>query len=109
MAAPAAIRRVVEAMRAHPGRPFTVADLAAIAGVSIRSLQESFRRYVGMPPMTYLRHLRLARVHEHLHQADPALHTVTEIAYRYGFTHMSRFAAEYRTRYGIPPRETLRS
>jgi AraC-like DNA-binding protein len=35
-----------------PGKPFTVADLAAIAGVSIRCLQESFRRYVGTPPMT---------------------------------------------------------
>jgi AraC-like DNA-binding protein len=107
-AAPRAIRRVVEAMRAQPGRPFTVAELAAIAGVSIRSLQESFRRHAGMPPMTYLRHLRLARVHEHLSQADPALHTVTGIAYRYGFTHMGRFAAEYRSRYGIAPRETLR-
>lgn len=107
-AAPGAIRRVVEAMRAHPGKPFTVADLAAIAGVSVRSLQESFRRYVGMPPMTYLRHLRLARVHENLRQADPALQTVTDIAYRYGFTHMGRFAAQYRARYGVPPRETLR-
>jgi AraC-like DNA-binding protein len=107
-AAPGAIRRVVEAMRAQPGRPFTVAELAAIAGVSTRSLQESFRRYIGMPPMTYLRHLRLTRVHEHLGQADPALHTVTGIAYRYGFTHMGRFAAEYRARYGIRPRETLR-
>jgi AraC-like DNA-binding protein len=107
-AAPGAIRRVVEAMRAHPDNPFTVADLAAIAGVSTRSLQDSFRRYIGMPPMTYLRHLRLACVHEHLRQADRSLHTVTEIAYRYGFTHMGRFAAAYRARYGIPPRETLR-
>jgi AraC-like DNA-binding protein len=107
-AAPGAIRRTVEAMRAHPGKPFTVADLAAIAGVSIRSLQESFRRYVGMPPMTYLRHLRLAGVHEHLRHSDPALHTVTEIAYHHGFTHMGRFAAEYRARYGVTPSETLR-
>ena len=108
-AAPGVVRRVVEAMRAHPDKPFTVADLAAVAGVSIRCLQESFRRYIGMPPMTYLRQLRLARVHEHLCQADPALHTVTEIAYRYGFTHMGRFAAQYRTRYGVPPHQTLRS
>jgi AraC-like DNA-binding protein len=85
-----------------------VAGLAAIAAVSIRSLQEGFRRYFGTPPMTYLRHLRLARVHENLRHADPALHTVTEIAYHYGFTHMSRFAAEYRARYGVSPRETLR-
>jgi AraC-like DNA-binding protein len=108
-AAPGAILRVVEAMRADPGKPFTVAGLAAIAGVSTRSLQQSFQRYLGMPPMTYLRQLRLAGVHEHLRQADPGLHTVTEIAYRHGFTHMGRFAAEYRARYGVPPRETLRA
>jgi transcriptional regulator GlxA family with amidase domain len=58
--------------------------------------------------MTYLRHLRLARVHDHLRDADPALDTVTQAAYRYGFTHMGRFAAAYRTRYGVAPRETLR-
>jgi AraC-like DNA-binding protein len=107
-AGPGAIRRVVEAMRADPGEPFTVAGLAAIAGISIRSLQENFRRYYGTPPMSYLRHLRLDRVHEQLCHADPALHTVTEIAYRYGFTHMSRFAADYRARFGVPPRATLR-
>jgi transcriptional regulator GlxA family with amidase domain len=88
--------------------PFTVADLAAVAGVSVRSLQESFRRYVGMPPMTYLRHLRLAHAHEQLRQADPALHSVTDIAHRAGFTHMGRFAADYRARYEVSPRETLR-
>jgi AraC-like DNA-binding protein len=108
LAAPGAIRRVVEAMRAQPGKPFTAADLAAIAGVSVRSLQQSFQRYVGMPPMTYLRQLRLARVHDDLRQGDPAIHNVTGIAYRYGFTHMSRFAAEYRARYGVSPRDTLR-
>ncbi|MEV6492573.1 AraC family transcriptional regulator [Actinoplanes sp. NPDC051633] len=107
-AAPGAIRRVVEAMRADPGKPFTVADLAGVAGVSVRSLQDGLRRYVGTAPMTYLRHVRLARVHEHLRQADPTVHTVTEIAYRYGFTHMGRFAGEYRARYGTSPRETLR-
>jgi AraC-like DNA-binding protein len=107
-AAPAAVRRVVDAMRAFPGKPYTVAELAAVAGVSVRSLQESFRRYVGMPPMTYLRQVRLACVHESLGQADPALHTVTGIAYRYGFAHLGRFAAEYRIRYGVPPHETLR-
>jgi hypothetical protein len=40
-AAPRSIRRVVEAMQAHPDKPFTVADLAAIADLSVRSLQES--------------------------------------------------------------------
>ncbi|WP_229072710.1 AraC family transcriptional regulator [Actinoplanes sp. DH11] len=108
LAAPGAIRRVVEAMRAQPGRPFTVADLADIAGVGVRSLQQSFQRYVGMPPMTYLRQLRLGLVHEELRQAHPGT-TVAQVAYRYGFTHPSRFAAAYRERYGISPSDTLRT
>jgi AraC-like DNA-binding protein len=108
LAAPRAIRRVVEAMRAQPGKPFTAAGLATIAGVSVRSLQQSFQRYFGMSPMTYLRQVRLACVHEDLRQGDPALHSVTGIAYRYGFTHMGRFAAEYRAQFGISPSETLR-
>jgi AraC-like DNA-binding protein len=108
LAAPGAIRRVVEAMRAQPGRPFTVADLAAIAGVGVRSLQQSFQRYVGMPPMTYLRQLRLGLVHEELRLARPGT-TVAQVAYRYGFTHPSRFAAAYRQRYGSSPSDTLRA
>ncbi|MEV4708744.1 AraC family transcriptional regulator [Actinoplanes sp. NPDC049316] len=108
LAAPRAVRRVVELMRAEPSRPYPIAELARIAGVSPRSLQLSFRRYIGMPPLSYLRELRLALVHEQLVQADPANSTVAEIAYQAGFTHPSRFAAAYRQRYGVLPSETLR-
>lgn len=108
LAAPGAIRRVVEAMRAQPGRPFTVADLADIAGVGSRALQQSFARYVGMPPMTYLRQVRLSMVHDNLRAADPGATTVAQVAYRYGFTHLGRFAAAYRARYTVPPSETLK-
>ncbi len=108
LAAPGAIRRVVEAMRAQPGRPFTVADLADIAGVGSRALQQSFARYVGMPPMTYLRQVRLSLVHDSLRVADPGATTVAQVAYRYGFTHLGRFAAAYRERYSVAPSETLR-
>jgi AraC-like DNA-binding protein len=108
LAAPRAVRRVVEAMRADPGRPFTVGDLAEIAGVSRRSLQDSFQRYVGVPPMTYLRHVRLERVHAELHDADPTELGVADVAYRYGFVHLGRFASAYRARYGVAPSHTLR-
>ncbi|MEV6490852.1 AraC family transcriptional regulator, partial [Actinoplanes sp. NPDC051633] len=40
---PRAIRRVQEAIQGEPERPFAVTDLAAIAGVSVRSLQDGFR------------------------------------------------------------------
>ncbi|MET0417466.1 MAG: AraC family transcriptional regulator [Actinoplanes sp.] len=107
-AAPRAVRRAVEAMRSQPGRPFTVADLAGIAGVSPRSLQQSFQRYLGMSPMTYLREVRLGYVHDRLRLADPGEDTVAATACEYGFTHLGRFAAWYRTRYGVAPAQTLR-
>jgi AraC-like DNA-binding protein len=108
-AAPRAVRRAAEAMRAEPGRPFTVADLAEVAGVSRRSLQQGFQRYVGMSPMTYLREVRLGRAHDELRFGDAADMSVAEIAYRYGFLHLGRFAALYRHRYGESPSQTLRS
>jgi AraC-like DNA-binding protein len=108
-AASRAVRRAAEAMRAEPGRPFTVADLAEVAGVSRRSLQQGFQRYVGMSPMTYLREIRLGCAHDELRYGDPADVSVTEVAYRYGFLHLGRFAALYRQRYGESPSRTLRS
>jgi len=107
-AAPRAVRRAVEAMREEPGRSFTVADLAEVAGVSRRSLQQGFQRYVGMSPMIYLREVRLGRAHDELRYGDPADVTVAQIAHRYGFLHLGRFAAMYRQRYGESPSQTLR-
>lgn len=102
---PRTISRAVEVMRAHPERPYTTVALAEIAGTSVRSLQEGFRRHVGMPPMAYLRQLRLARAHDDLYTGKAA--TVAQAAHRWGFTHLGRFAASYREKYGVPPSSTV--
>jgi AraC-like DNA-binding protein len=107
-AAPRSVRRAVEAMHADPGHPFTVGHLAEVAGVGARALQISFQRHMGTSPMTYLRQLRLARAHEDLRHSDPTAVTVAQIALRNGFPHFGRFAAAYRSRYGLSPRQTLR-
>jgi transcriptional regulator GlxA family with amidase domain len=101
------MRQAMDAMQEHPEYPYTLTDLADITGVSTRSLQAGFRRYLGSTPMAYLRQVRLARAHDDLRAADPSQRTVAEIAYRWGFTHLGRFAAVYRARYGQPPSWTL--
>ncbi|MFI5931573.1 AraC family transcriptional regulator [Actinoplanes sp. NPDC051494] len=105
---PRAIQRAIDAIQDEPERPFTVADLAGIAGVSVRSLQEGFRRYVGSAPMSYLQQVRLGRAHDALRTEDPARMTVASIAHRWGFAHLGRFASAYRTRFGVCPSDTLR-
>jgi transcriptional regulator GlxA family with amidase domain len=61
-----------------------------------------------MPPMTYLRNLRLAQAHRALGAADFDATTVAQIAHDSGFVHLGRFAGAYRARYGISPSQTLR-
>ena len=105
---PRTVKRALDAMHAEPWRQFTAADLASIAGVGVRVLQESFRQHVGVPPLAYLRRLRLDNVHAELSRADPWEVNVSEIAFRWGFTHLGRFAGAYKARFGIPPSQTLR-
>ncbi len=106
-ARPRTVKRAIDAIHAHPEESWTVSELAQFVGVSVRTLQDGFRRYVGVSPVTYLRDVRLERVHEDLIQADPRHDTVADVAYRWGFWHLGRFAAEYRRRYGQPPSKTL--
>lgn len=105
---PRTVKRALDAMHAEPAHPFTAAELAAVAGIGVRVLQESFRRHLGMSPMTYLRRLRLAGAHAELTRADPWQVNVSEVASRWGFTHLGRFAGAYRARYGVPPSQTLK-
>jgi AraC-like DNA-binding protein len=106
---PRTVKRTLDAMHAEPWRQFTAGDLASVAGVGVRVLQESFRQHVGISPLTYLRRLRLDGVHAELSRSDPWQVNVSEVAYRWGFTHLGRFAGAYRARFGVTPSQTLRA
>lgn len=105
---PQVVKRAMDAMQAHPEQPFTTAKLAKAVAVSERWLQQGFQRHTGMSPMTYLRQVRLARVHDELRHSDPGQVTVAEVAYRWGFGHLGRFSANYQAAYGASPSQTLR-
>ncbi len=108
-ARPASIERVVTAIHDEPERPYTVAELAVIGRVGVRTLQEGFRRHLGVSPLAYLRVVRLEHAHQLLRHGHYGVETVAGIAYRCGFAHLGRFSTAYRVRYGRTPIETLRS
>lgn len=103
---PRIVTLALEAMEADPTAEWTASDLAGIAGVGIRRLQQGFREYTGTTPMHALQDIRLARAHADLLAGEVA--TVADAAFRWGFTHLGRFASAYRERYGVPPSRTLR-
>lgn len=109
-ASPAAPRHVVRAeeyIRTHADRPITVGALADAAGTSARTLFEGFRRFRGITPMALLKAVRLERAHAELESAAPSA-SVTDVALKWGFVHLGRFAQSYRGRFGELPSETLR-
>ena len=108
-ARPRTLARVLERIDADPAPPYALSDLARIAGTSVRSLQAAFAEHLGLSPMAYLRRVRLARAHQDLQTSAAADCSVADVAYRWGFGHVPRFAAAYRERYGVPPSQTLRS
>ena len=105
--APGIVRRVIDRIEAEPELPWSAGDMAEVAGVSVRRLQEGFHRYLGESPRAYLTRVRLKRARDDL-QKRPDAGTVADIALRWGFTHTSRFAAAYRRAYGEQPSDTLR-
>ena len=106
----AVVRRAREHIEQNLSRPLVVEDVAAAAEVSVRTLQNHFRADLQQTPMAYLRNRRLERVRADLADARPGAGvTVTDIALRWGFTHLGRFAVVYRNRFGESPSHTLRS
>jgi AraC-like DNA-binding protein len=66
-ARPAAVRDAMEIIDTCPQMPLPTTTLAMQCHVSVRTLQEGFRRHLGMSPMAYLRTARLRHAHR-----DPA-------------------------------------
>src|SRR5205807_167033 len=83
-------------------RDWSVADLAAVAGLSGRTLQRQFRSFLGQSPHAALRDIRFDCARRELLRASPEAR-VMDVALRWGFTHFGRFSIEYRRRYGETP------
>jgi len=104
-ARPRTVKRVVEAVEAAPDKPWTLSELAQLAGVSGRRLQQGFREHLGTTPGAYVRTVRLDRAHDDLVGGAAS---VAEAAHRWGFANLGRFAQAYRERFGEVPSQTLR-
>lgn len=105
--APRHVRAAEEFMRANAGEPLTLAEIADAAGVSVRTLTAGFRNFRDQSPMQQLRDIRMAAARNDLLQG-PGNGSVADIALRWGFGNLGRFAGDYRRRYGETPSETLR-
>ncbi|MGY5809065.1 AraC family transcriptional regulator [Rhizobium sp. LEGMi198b] len=106
-AVPRHVKRAIDFMMAQIASPLTIEDIAREAGVSVRGLQAAFRQFKDMTPMAYLRQLRLDGVRCELKSGRSRDVLISDIAKRWGFSHMGRFSALYVRAFGETPRQTL--
>jgi transcriptional regulator GlxA family with amidase domain len=105
--APRDVKRAIDYIEAHLDSVVTLADIVAASQVPGRTLFKPFKDYRGASPRRYLRIASLKKVREALQRAEPE-QDIAEVAMRWQFEHMGRFAVEYRKRFGESPSETLR-
>jgi transcriptional regulator GlxA family with amidase domain len=101
------MRRFYRVVEDHLDEPLYVPELCREVGASARTLTACCQEHLGMGPKRYLLLRRMQMVRRMLRQSVPGDLSVTEIAMRYGFWQLGRFAGEYRTLFGDLPSATL--
>ena len=94
--------RVLSWIETALDRPLPVAELAARAGMSIRTFHRAFRAATGRTPRAYLIAARLTRAAEQLAHAQ-AGETVTATALDCGFGDSNYFSRSFRRFAGMSP------
>ncbi|MFI2713333.1 AraC family transcriptional regulator [Micromonospora sp. NPDC018662] len=90
----------LQAIHRDPARPWTVATLAAEAGLSRAPFARRFTTLLGQPPLTYLTWWRMTTAARLLRQSDAPL---SAIAGSVGYTSEFAFANAFKRQYGAAP------
>jgi AraC-like DNA-binding protein len=87
-------------MREDVRGELSLAEFAQSVNLSVWRLCHIFKTDVGMPPMRYLRGLRMERAKDLL---ESSFLSVKEIAYRVGLNDESHFVRDFKSTYGSSP------
>lgn len=104
---PAYIRKVRDFIVEHAHEEICANDLQQLAGVSKSKLYEEFQQYYGTSPIAYLKKYRLQQIYKILSTSGHSKKiSISQLAYEWGFNHLSRFSQEYKDEFGEKPSET---
>jgi len=91
---------VLRALHAEPARPWTLEELARIAGTSRSVLAERFPLLVGQAPMQYLAQWRMLLASNLLARSNAPLASIAE---EVGYLTDTAFSRAFRREFGMPP------
>lgn len=96
------IRDIQDFLQQNLAEPHSLGSLAAMSGLSERSLGRRFRQATGEAPMAYLAGLRIREARALLQHSDLS---IAEIAWSAGYSSPSRFSQAFRNATALTPRQ----
>jgi AraC-like DNA-binding protein len=99
--------RFEEVLAEHLSQPLEMPELCVLVAVSDETLRLCCAEFLGMSPTQYVLLRRLKEVRRALRDGDLNTVSVAEIAHRFGFAELERFAKSYRATFGETPSVTL--
>lgn len=96
------IREIIET---HLYSNLNIDELAALCNMSRSSFKREFQSLYADSPATWLRKKRLEKAHELLLLRDAS---VSDVAFRVGFSDLAHFSKTYRRQFGQNPSDTIR-
>lgn len=94
------VEKIIQMMREDVRGELCLSEFAQSVNLSVWRLCHIFKSDVGMPPMRYLRLLRMERAKDLL---ESSFLSVKEIAYRVGLNDESHFVRDFKSTYGSSP------
>ncbi|QBR02788.1 helix-turn-helix domain-containing protein [Paraburkholderia pallida] len=101
------VRRAQDFLDAQRGPLVRIDDLCQAAHTSLSTLERAFQEAFGCSPRRFLILRRMSAVRQELLRGELTT-SVTEVATRWGFFHLGRFAVEYAKLFHERPSDTLR-
>jgi transcriptional regulator GlxA family with amidase domain len=94
------VEKIIQMMREDVRGELSLAEFAQSVNLSIWRLSHIFKSDVGMPPIRYLRLLRMERAK---HLLESSFLSVKEIAFQVGLNDESHFVRDFKSTYGFSP------
>ena len=94
------VEKIIQMMREDVRGELSLTDFAQSVNLSVWRLCHIFKSDVGMPPIRYLRLLRMERAKNLL---ESSFLSVKEIAFQVGLNDESHFVRDFKSTYGYSP------